>query len=671
VPQRRYQPLSRLSPDDEIVPKDGQLTILTRQSTFKQKERHVYSQERNPDELVDEARRMGFVDIQVYDWDTGIGAYKTTIEDRPALHHWLTELLPSGKSRVLMVSQEDRLFRDKWETEHNAFIRQVATYGGWVICGQRIYNFRRDMDCEQFRLACKYGKQYIESHIIRRMLPALHRSAMAGQYAGGYVPWGYIVDYDQDSATFKRLVPYEPHAVLVVEKVFRRFASLIQPTVTELARSWQREGLVWPFFGADVDPRRTRWLDAHAKRDEALGGYPFNFRQAQKILTDVAYLGWRVRSGEAAREANSRPKVCHAPLVEPGLFWWCYDRVMGERPVWSEGWAPPRLTDVRPFRPRLLRTRQQPGEVRFLAPGKVRCATHDKAVSAATGNTGHIELHCGGDNLSGLTPCARVPAKTVEAALLGGFLEHLRLDERDEAALAKIAQRSQTQWKGSEIEELERQLADLRRRYERIKRLLLDAPDLTDDLLDEARKAKQAVQDMETRITQARSAVQPTSQAWRVAQRAIAWGERICATFLDWPREAQARVLTLALDDAAFGWVDRYGLGVWMRWQGGAESRRELLSSKGKTIGWTAKENEALRQYFAILTRDALQQMMPGRTMSAIKQQSSRLGLSRPRSGRRHAITPRVFPEPRVNNTMAQYGFPLQSRTCVLEYASA
>jgi DNA invertase Pin-like site-specific DNA recombinase len=130
MPRTRYQPPSGQYSDDEAMPLTGQLTILTRQSTSKQKERHVYSQERNPDELVHEAHRMGFTDIQVYDWDTGIGAYKTIIEDRPALRYWLTALLPSGKSRVLMVSQEDRLFRDKWETEHNEFIRQVATHGG-------------------------------------------------------------------------------------------------------------------------------------------------------------------------------------------------------------------------------------------------------------------------------------------------------------------------------------------------------------------------------------------------------------------------------------------------------------------------------------------------------------------------------------------------------------
>jgi hypothetical protein len=131
------------------------------------------------------------------------------------------------------------------------------------------------------------------------------------------------------------------------------------------------------------------------------------------------------------------------------------------------------------------------------------------------------------------------------------------------------------------------------------------------------------------------------------------------------------RVLTLALDDAAFGWVDRYALGVWMRWKGGGESRRELLSRKGKTIGWTAEENDALRRYFATLTHEALQQMMPGRSMSAIKQQASRLGLSRPRSGRRDAISPVIFSAPNVGNTMARYGFPLRSQSRVLESASA
>ena len=297
--------------------------------------------------------------LSIFRSTTGIPALEptsTTIEDRPALH-LLAHRAPPHQARAACSWSARRIacsaikLGDRTQRSSSARWR---THGGWVICGQRIYNFRRDMDCEQFRLACKYGKQYIESHIIRRMLPALHRSAMAGHYPGGYVPWGYVVDYDEHSPTYRRLVPYVQHSVLVVEKVFQRFAGMIQPTVTELARSWLRDGLVWPFFGEDVDPRRIRWLDAHAKRDETLGGYPFNFRQAQKILTDVAYLGWRTRAGEVAREADGRPKECHAPLVEADLFWWCFDRVVGERPAWSEGWAPPQSKGGRTFRPRLL-----------------------------------------------------------------------------------------------------------------------------------------------------------------------------------------------------------------------------------------------------------------------------------------------------------------------------
>jgi hypothetical protein len=84
----------------------------------------------------------------------GIGAYSTVIEDRPGLHQWLYVDLPQGTSRVVLVSQEDRLFRDRDEIVHNRFIAQVAKQGGWVVCGQTVYNFRREFDRERFRMAC-------------------------------------------------------------------------------------------------------------------------------------------------------------------------------------------------------------------------------------------------------------------------------------------------------------------------------------------------------------------------------------------------------------------------------------------------------------------------------------------------------------------------------------
>jgi hypothetical protein len=213
--RHRYQPPEASSSGEATLPLDTVCTILTRQSTTVQKERNAFSAEVDPKDLLCEAERLGFPPerIQVLDWDMGICAYNTTIADRPALRHWLLELLPSGQSRVVLVSQEDRLFRDKWEEQHNAFIRQVATHGGWVVCGvhgARIYNFRREMDQEQFRLACKYGRQYIEFHIKGRLHPATQRAAMQGRYVGGMVPWGYTVDYSLHSPTFKHLLRFPP-----------------------------------------------------------------------------------------------------------------------------------------------------------------------------------------------------------------------------------------------------------------------------------------------------------------------------------------------------------------------------------------------------------------------------------------------------------------------------
>ena len=104
----RYQSLDASNPDHDQLPLDSICTVLVRQSTVKQTVQNTFSAEANPKDLVREAQRQGFSPerIQVLDWDMGIGAYNTTIEDGPALHHWVTRLLPGKESLVVLVSQE-------------------------------------------------------------------------------------------------------------------------------------------------------------------------------------------------------------------------------------------------------------------------------------------------------------------------------------------------------------------------------------------------------------------------------------------------------------------------------------------------------------------------------------------------------------------------------------
>jgi hypothetical protein len=271
-----------------------------------------------------------------------------------------------------------------------------------------------------------------------------------------------------------------------------------------------------------------------------------------------------------------------------------------------------------------------------------------------------VELHCGRADQVDFAPCARVYAAPVDDAVARAFLEVLVLDERDVAALAKIAQERAQRNRGAVACDLQRQLDEHQRRYERARRLALAAPDLADDVLDELRGAKQAVYRLERRLLEAREATVPSSEAWQAAQCAVALAERIRDTFLRWPREAQARVVLLALDDAALGWVSRHILGVWLYWHGGAESRREVVSPHGRHIEWSVEEMAALRRWYGALTWDALCLMFPGRSARAIELQANRAGLRRAGMRAKVGAPPFVFTEPATANVMARYGFPLE-----------
>ncbi len=679
MPRPRYQPPRRDAATDQALPLDTLCVVIPRQSSLSSGQHHLLSAEKNPEEMVAYARSLGFERVEVLGWDMGVGAYRTTIEDREALHHWLYQLLPSGQSKVVLVSQEDRLFRDETEIEHNRFIAQVRRYGGWVVCmvGGHTYNFAREFDREQFRLKCKFAKQYVEIQVVGRMNPANQRGAMRGRYAGGFLPWGYVVDYrDLRSPTYKHYVRYEPHATLVVDQVFHRFADAPHMTLVELARCWHREGLAWPFFRADVDPRTVRMFDAHCRPAPDRQGYRFGRRQARHILTDVVYLGWRFRAGELAREVDGSPKVCHEPLVEPDLFWWCFDRLLSERPEW----APPRLTIVAPrYQPRRS-AHDSPDEVRFLAHGLVRCAAHERPmvlnrVDVGEGQTANLRCHAReGDELEAVDSCVCVRVPMVEEALCCGFLEQLRLDEQDLRELALLAER-RDRGDGVEVARLEHEVAEHTAAYHAAayhaaKQATLEAtrrvPELAGEFIEDMRVAREAMSAAAGRLEEARREAKPSVRAWAAAQQAAGWAERMGATFLDWSRPAQARVINLALQDAVIGRVARIVLSIHMRWYGGGVSRREIVRPTGSRVPWTEEEDAALRAHFAALNPPELCALVPGRPWTAIRRRAYRLGLSRLASEPRDAaitLLEGVVATPHVANEMVHYGFPLSEES--------
>jgi hypothetical protein len=666
--RHRYQRHKTRSPEQDQLPLDTLCTILIRQSTSIQRERNLFSAEVNPDDLVASALRFGFARerIEVVETDMGIGAYSTRIEDRPGLHKWLYEDLPSGRSRVLMASQEDRLFRDRDEIDHNRFIAQVAACDGWVICGQTIYNLRRDFDRERFRMACKSNKFFIEYHIKGRLHPAVQRAALQGRYTGGQVPMGYVVDYDSRSETYKHYIVYLPHTSLIVDHIFRYFAALPRPSAMAVARHWEEQGLFWPFYGPEVDPRVIRAGEAGRKRDEALGGYRLGWAQAQHILTDVVYLGWRVRAGEVAWDtAHNAPRVCHPPLVDPELFWWCYDRLVAERPPWA---PPPVDVSVPIPRPRRSRS-EMSGKVRFLAHGRVRCAVHGTTL-AVRDSHGHVGLQCNGRDFRvyrSSAGCAELYGEPVEAALLAGFIEQLTLDERDIAAMAFLLDQREGSREGQHVR-LRREIAERGKMYTRAMELALrdENAAIAEDLLGQAKQAKQIISQLEKELAELLDEQPISSRAWLAAQHAAGLAARIRATFHEWARTYQSQLISLALDDAVLGYVDRRLVGLWMRWRGGGETRKEMVPVLGQHLRWSEEEKEAIRRYYPCLTWNALQRMLPARSSYAIKHIAKELGVVRPNAVILQDTVPCVV-HPDVTNTMAAYGFPLDGARGAVE----
>jgi hypothetical protein len=299
--------------------------------------------------------------------------------------------------------------------------------------------------------------------------------------------------------------------------------------------------------------------------------------------------------------------------------------------------------------------------VLFLAPGRVRCAVHGKPLNANLYGKSTILLSCHGNDHFRLDEpaCSAFSARPVDEALVQIFTGQLTLDERDIRELARLAHQRE-QRDVALPGHLQMRLAEERARLERAKQLSMRAgdDDLAAEYLEEARKAKQTLRDLERELANVQAAQGPSARAWNVAEQAATLAERIRGTFAAWPRQAQMRVLVLALQQGILGRVNRYTFGLWLRWAGGAETRVVLAHKSGAFAAWTDEERAALHQYFGVLTWDAVQAMLPDRTPQAIRCEAHRLGLRRGAGPMLVTSTPAVFlAQRREMITMLAHGF--------------
>ncbi len=170
------------------------------------------------------------------------------MEDRPAFVKMLRNIA-NGTIKVVIAAQVDRLFRDRWGQEYSKFMEICFTYGVKVVTPNPyrtgidfVYDFSIPWHIDKFRRKCEEAWNYIENHI-GRMLAAREELALAGFWACGNLPIGYLVDRREKvdgvkNPQHRKYIVYKPHAAIVVWLFlrFRELAGQINELFREISR---------------------------------------------------------------------------------------------------------------------------------------------------------------------------------------------------------------------------------------------------------------------------------------------------------------------------------------------------------------------------------------------------------------------------------------------------
>jgi hypothetical protein len=155
--------------------------------------------------------------------------------------------------------------------------------------------------------------------------------AARGDYRGGGLPVGFIVDRDKLSPTFGRFLVYEPHAA-IVRRLYKRYREL-NGRFSALAKEVAAMPYVFPDFESWVDERDIRACFLK----KVPGGYHMTKRSLFRLLTAPEYAGYWVYStgkndeGELEyallTDEQGKPVQNHEAIVPLADWRFAFDRL--------------------------------------------------------------------------------------------------------------------------------------------------------------------------------------------------------------------------------------------------------------------------------------------------------------------------------------------------------
>jgi predicted site-specific integrase-resolvase len=588
------------------------------------------------------------------------------MEDRPAFVKMLRNIA-NGTVKVVIAAQVDRLFRDRWGQEYSKFMEICFTYGVKVVTPNPyrtgidfVYDFSITWHVDKFRRKCEEAWNYIENHI-GRMLAAREELALAGFWACGNLPVGYLVDRREKvdgvkNPLHRKYIVYKPHAAIVIW-LFLRFRELAGQ-INELFREISRLDYLFPAFDESIDEelitrcRLKKVLDENGR----IKGYTLaSTLGLRSILSNPAYAGYWVYKGIVLKSDN------HEAIVDIGTFLYAYNRISATNldGTPNEFFIERQGQYVKKHnaeRPALLKNHIRSGTEGFT----LYCRTYPLQGSKTAG-TAEV-AYSFYPKTSGIRGTAfMVPTSEVDTIFLERFIYRLQHTECFEDFLTheSAAQAEQAQLQ----QDIERDIKAVKSILAKLKRRLTlltaedeseietetdtenkDSDDEEKELVQEVRRAYRANKAELVRLEQRQkdaTASYNQAQTRRTYKQLMhdageAWEEVVP------PEEIPLMVDTFVKDVVLTVLSPRFYM-ITIHWYDPEWGTDERVCFKrgNPSVHWTREEDEILGLYYPYETREQLMQLLPMRSFLAIKNRASSLKIRRPNA--QPESTPQTF----------------------------
>jgi DNA invertase Pin-like site-specific DNA recombinase len=579
--------------------------LYPRQSTKRQQRKNRQSFEKQTLDAIDDLMKRGWPRelIRVYDKDMGHSA-RAALEDREALNQMLDDVREK-RIRTVRAAEVDRLFRDEDRIDSNLFIKICREADCLVLTDRMIYDFSIPRHVDYFRDEVDRAWKFYESQILIRANELQDRARSKGQFVGGALPIGYIVDKRPKSETFMKLIPYPLHAERTLE-VFQwlydcggilgvlrnKLDSL--PYVWPLEEEWVREQNA---FQSNLEVAYGAELDEEGNLKPI--GYRVSAHGLRLVLGNRVYRGDWPYNGDWI-EHN------HDPIVPKDLFDFAQEVLERNRQARATG-----AINYHTPTPSVIH------DLLYAGPPEA----HKRYIVL-----NRQEAQYSIEELRGMTRAvlAKIAMRDIEAVFLQKFTEQLRDTTRFENYEEKLDRSEETKRIEGRRKNLLETIAQVTERIDGIF-LTLQSPSLQPhergEFIKERRKLTQRRENLENELS-----IQSPTQVYLKYKDLI----QLMGKYWDrYPFEDRQALVALLVRRVYLEPLSHYFMKMNIEWKEFPEDVGIISRRHPSSTHWVPEEDQILTEmYPTAATRDILQ-ALPHRSWTSIQTRASKLDITR------------------------------------------